>query len=229
LSADRRIAAASTDAVWRVGRRPVFDIHLASGRRLRATARHRLLGARGWVRVEALHRGDRLAVARCIPEPAQPVRWPDARLALLGHLIGDGSYVKHQPMHFQFAPSRAMLGEYAELLHDEALRSYTTDDVFWDRVVGVEPAGDEEVYDLTVPGSASWLADGIVSHNSGAIEQDADVVMFIYREEEHKPTDENRGMAELIIAKQRNGPTGSIKLAFFKEFTRFENLERQWQ
>ncbi|MFI5184523.1 MAG: replicative DNA helicase, partial [Vicinamibacteria bacterium] len=60
---------------------------------------------------------------------------------------------------------------------------------------------------------------------SGAIEQDADIVMFIYREEEHKPTDENRGIAEIIIGKQRNGPTGSLRLAFIKEFTRFENLE----
>ena len=60
---------------------------------------------------------------------------------------------------------------------------------------------------------------------SGAIEQGADIVMFIYREEEHKPTDENRGIAEIIIGKQRNGPTGSRKLAFIKEFTRFENLE----
>jgi replicative DNA helicase len=60
---------------------------------------------------------------------------------------------------------------------------------------------------------------------SGALEQDADVVMFIYREEEYKPSDENRGIAELIIGKQRNGPTGMIKLAFIKEFTRFENLE----
>jgi replicative DNA helicase len=60
---------------------------------------------------------------------------------------------------------------------------------------------------------------------SGAIEQDADIVMFIFREEEYKATDENRGVAEIIISKQRNGPTGSLKLAFIKEFTRFENLE----
>ena len=64
---------------------------------------------------------------------------------------------------------------------------------------------------------------------SGALEQDADVVMFIYREEEHKPTDENRGIAEIIIGKQRNGPTGSRRLAFIKEFTRFENLQTQWK
>jgi replicative DNA helicase len=62
---------------------------------------------------------------------------------------------------------------------------------------------------------------------SGAIEQDADIVMFIYREEEYKATDENRGIAELIIGKQRNGPTGMVKLAFIKEFTRFENIA--WQ
>jgi len=60
---------------------------------------------------------------------------------------------------------------------------------------------------------------------SGALEQDADIVMFIYREEEYKASEENRGIAELIIGKQRNGPTGTIKLAFIKEFTRFENYE----
>ncbi len=60
---------------------------------------------------------------------------------------------------------------------------------------------------------------------SGAIEQDADVVMFIFREEEYRPSEENRGIAEIIIGKQRNGPTGTLRLAFIKEFTRFENLE----
>ncbi len=58
---------------------------------------------------------------------------------------------------------------------------------------------------------------------SGSIEQDADVVAFIFREDYYKETDENKGMAELIIAKQRNGPTGTVKLAFLREFTRFEN------
>src|SRR5205814_10377564 len=58
---------------------------------------------------------------------------------------------------------------------------------------------------------------------SGSIEQDADVVAFIYREDYYNETEENRGLAELIVAKQRNGPTGNIQLAFLKEFTRFEN------
>ena len=63
---------------------------------------------------------------------------------------------------------------------------------------------------------------------SGALEQDADVVLFIYREDlyadKNQPPADNQGVAELIIGKQRNGPTGVVKLAFIREYTRFENL-----
>ncbi len=59
---------------------------------------------------------------------------------------------------------------------------------------------------------------------SGAIEQDADVVLMLFREDYYNLTDENKGIAEVIIAKQRNGPTGTVKLAFIKEYTRFEML-----
>jgi len=61
---------------------------------------------------------------------------------------------------------------------------------------------------------------------SGAIEQDADVVVLILREEYYTPSPDNQGIAEAIIAKQRNGPVGTLKLAFIKEFTRFDNLSR---
>jgi replicative DNA helicase len=61
---------------------------------------------------------------------------------------------------------------------------------------------------------------------SGSIEQDADVVAFIFREEYYKQTDENFNQAEIIIAKQRNGPTGAVMLTFIKELTRFEDLYR---
>ncbi|RME25980.1 MAG: hypothetical protein D6800_07045, partial [Candidatus Zixiibacteriota bacterium] len=69
---------------------------------------------------------------------------------------------------------------------------------------------------------------------SGAIEQDADVVMFVYRPEfylSHLDRDDPKyreveGKAEIIVAKQRNGPTGVVHLSFLKDYTRFENLER---
>lgn len=59
---------------------------------------------------------------------------------------------------------------------------------------------------------------------SGAIEQDADLVVLLMREEYYNPTEENKGVADVMIAKQRNGPVGTVKLAFIKEYMRFENL-----
>jgi len=61
---------------------------------------------------------------------------------------------------------------------------------------------------------------------SGAIEQDADLVIFIYREEYYRPKTEKKGIAEIIISKQRNGPTGKVELTFIKEYAKFENLSR---
>ena len=63
---------------------------------------------------------------------------------------------------------------------------------------------------------------------SGALEQDADVVMFIYREDQYNPSPENENIAEIIVGKQRNGPTGVVRLAFRKQITRFENLESRY-
>jgi replicative DNA helicase len=62
---------------------------------------------------------------------------------------------------------------------------------------------------------------------SGAIEQDADLVVLLLREEVYNRTDENKGVADIIIAKQRNGPTDTLKLAFVSEYMRFENLSKR--
>jgi replicative DNA helicase len=59
---------------------------------------------------------------------------------------------------------------------------------------------------------------------SGAIEQDADVILFVFREEEYTQDKDKEGLADVIVGKQRNGPTGTVNLRFFKEYTRFENL-----
>jgi replicative DNA helicase len=61
---------------------------------------------------------------------------------------------------------------------------------------------------------------------SGAIEQDADVVMFIYRDDYYNHDTEKKGVSEIIVAKQRNGPIGTVELAWLPEFTKFANLER---
>ncbi len=370
---------ARSDKVWKVGTRPVYRLELASGRSIRATAEHRLLAGGGWTTVEQLQPGCRLALAREMPEPAEARRWPDHHVILLGHLVGDGSYLRHQPLRyttaseanseelgifdqrshekrlpqgvfslpndqialllrhlwatdgcisvrrgrgqpgvhftsvsrglamdvaalllrmgivarirtthaatrrpchtvfvsgsesqlrfarlvgafgprvgpleallahhagrapntnvdtqmrgtayggtarFKFAPSRAVVADHAYRLDSEELPDVATSDLFWDRVVAITPDGEEDVFDLTVPGPANWLADGIVTHNSGALEQDADLILMIYREEVYEPDTPRKGIADIIIAKQRNGPTGDVQLTFLGAFTKFEN------
>jgi replicative DNA helicase len=98
-------------------------------------------------------------------------------------------------------------------------------DVYWDEIVAIESDGVEEAFDLTVERNHNFVANDIILHNS--IEQDSDVVMFIYREEVYKPETEKQNIAEIIVGKQRNGPTGSVELVFLKQLTRFEDKYRE--
>ena len=442
-----RLTTAQSDLVWCVGKKPVHRLTLASGRRIRATAQHRLFASDGWRQVSALHVGDRLAIARSMPEPAVPEVWPDDRVALLGQMIGDGSYLKQQPMRYttgseecseivrraaeeQFglkvtryagrgnwhqlllsgngnrwkpaglnqwlrelgifgqrssekripeaafrlgneqialllrhlwatdgtiytckpgqrgghgvhfstcsrgladdvaallsrfgiiariqtvtsgyknpmymvwirgvgpqtifltrigafgprvrqaealtsalagvianpnvdtlpeevlqrvralmqeqgisrgqmaamrgytnvnldhAPTRTLVAKYAEILQDDLLRQTCNSDLFWDRIVAIEESVEEEVFDLTVPSTACWLADGVVSHNSGSIEQDADMILLIYRDEVYDKNTTKKGIAEIDLAKHRNGEIGGFLLTFQGQYTRFVN------
>jgi replicative DNA helicase len=98
--------------------------------------------------------------------------------------------------------------------------------VYWDKIASVTYAGEEEVFDLTVPGPHNFVANDMIAHNS--IEQDADVVMFIYRDEYYHPdTTERPNIAEVNIAKHRNGPTGGIDLYWHGKLATFRNLQRQ--
>jgi len=122
--------------------------------------------------------------------------------------------------HFTFSPSRPHLATYAVLLEDSALMGLATNDLFWDEVIDVVADGEQLVYDLTVPDTSCWLADGIVSHNSGALEQDADIVIMLWRDREETPA----GAPRLIngaVAKNRNGPTGGFQLLFESEQAKF--------
>jgi replicative DNA helicase len=449
LDDEQKPVPARAEIVWATGMKPVLDLRLASGRSLRATEDHRILAGDGWKSLKECQGGDRVAVARGVPDPSTCLEWPEHWLVLLGHLVGDGSYLKHQPLryttaseensaavaasaqllgsvvkryagrgnwhqlvmsgngnrwkasgvggwlkqlgifgqrshekrlpgavfqlskvqmgtllkhlwatdgcvwlrpngqvgspriyfatcseglaadvsalllrlgivsrtrvahqagsrpvfnvdisgatdqllfadrvggfgprsgavaklgsllqgiaastnvdtlpqeifwsvrarmrsqgisqrkmaalrgtryggaaHFNFAPSRAVVAQYAELLQAPELKLWARAPLFWDRVVAVEPAGDCETFDLTVPGRANWLADGIVTHNSGAIEQDADMILLIYRDEVYNRETPKKGVAEIDLAKHRNGEIGEIRLTFKGANSRFEN------
>ncbi len=90
-------------------------------------------------------------------------------------------------------------------------------------MISIEEDGEEEVYDLTVSELHNFVANNIVVHNS--IEQDADVVMFIYREDVYNPDTERKNIADIIVAKHRNGPVGEVSLYFQASQTRFSDLE----
>jgi replicative DNA helicase len=118
--------------------------------------------------------------------------------------------------------SRARAARVGHAAGSEELKRLAASDVYWDEVRSVEADGEEEVFDLTIPGLHNFVAGDIVVHNS--IEQDADVVGFIFREEVyHRDREDLRGLAELIIAKQRNGPVGTVNLVYLHAQTKFEN------
>jgi replicative DNA helicase len=95
-------------------------------------------------------------------------------------------------------------------------------DVDWDEILSIEPDGEEDVYDLTVERLHSFVAEDVVVHNS--LEQDADLVFFIYRDEYYNDETEAQGIAEVHLAKHRNGPTGTEKLAWLNRYAKFADL-----
>jgi replicative DNA helicase len=115
---------------------------------------------------------------------------------------------------------RALL--VADAVDSRELAYLATSDVYWDEIVSIERDGTDEVYDLTVEGLHNFVADDIVIHNS--IEQDADLVMFVYRDEYYNEESDQQGLAEIILSKHRNGPTGIEKLSFLKRYAKFADL-----
>lgn len=123
------------------------------------------------------------------------------------------------------ATSRARLERIAAATGSKSLAALATSDVFWDEVVEIEPLGRQEVFDATVLGTHNFIANGVIAHNS--IEQDADVVLFLYRDQVYNADTPDQDMAEVIIAKHRAGPTGTVRLVWLDYCTTFTDLARE--
>ncbi|MET7639275.1 replicative DNA helicase [Streptomyces sp. NPDC005438] len=119
-------------------------------------------------------------------------------------------------------PGRGRLGRVAQLLESRDLHLVATSDVHWDEVVSLDSLGEREVYDATVPGTHNFVANGVHIHNS--IEQDADMVILLHREDAYEKESPRAGEADLIVAKHRNGPTATITVAFQGHYSRFQDM-----
>ncbi len=214
----------------------MYRLRTRLGHTIRATGNHKFLSFSGWRRLDDLGPGARVALPRRTEGHGEPTM-TEAEVALLGHLIGDGCTLPRHVIQYtsqdrdlaELVASLAteVFGEevrprIGNAVHSAELGLLATSDVYWDEIVSVERDGTEEVYDLTVEGLHNFTADDIVVHNS--IEQDADLVMFVYRDEYYNEETDQQGLAEIILSKHRNGPTGIERLSFLKRYAKFADL-----
>jgi replicative DNA helicase len=120
--------------------------------------------------------------------------------------------------------SRARLAKVAKVLTSEKLTHLAESDMYWDEVLAITPLSVVEVFDATVPGTHNFVAGDIIVHNS--IEQDADVVMFIHRDDKRNPDSDRPNIAEILIEKHRNGPVGKCDLYFDEKRTSFMPMDK---
>jgi replicative DNA helicase len=223
------------------GVKRVFELQLASGRTVTASANHPFLTLDGWVHLADLAVGMSVASSRR-SGPEVDIRGDTIPREVWDYierksLLVNGSLRAHDLVErlgeaaggrfrvYEQGVSRSLMSRIADALPDEFLSDLAVSDVLWDQIVAIEPRGEAPVFDATVNGTHNFVAGDIVVHNS--IEQDADVVLFIYRDEYYNPESDQRGLAEIIVAKHRNGPVGSTKLVFHADYTTFENAARE--
>jgi replicative DNA helicase len=200
-----QLEVTSVSRAFCTGRKPLFKMRTLIGREIRATGNHQFLTSEGWKRLDQLTIGEYLALPRVLPLQQAHQRNPKAEAALpvSSH---------HHTRPFDSAAHAAASTEPVTLVES---------DVYWDRIVSVEADGEEQVYDLTVPVYHNFIANDIIVHNS--LEQDADIVMFIYRPDQYEKDTVKQNVAEIIVAKHRNGPVGSVELVFRGALAKFEN------
>ncbi|MGB3691505.1 MAG: replicative DNA helicase [Spirulinaceae cyanobacterium] len=182
------------------GIKTVFRLKTSLGRTIRATGNHKFLTTNGWQRLDKIQQGDKLALPFLIPDYSTTACQKGDQLT--------------QEINNNF-PAYSCLLPFASNLPQQS-------DVYWDEITTIKLDKKEEVFDLTVPQHHNFVANNIIVHNS--IEQDADLVIMLYRDSYYNPDSPDRDLAEVIIAKHRNGPTGTVKLLFQPELTKFLNV-----
>src|SRR5581483_11344177 len=223
-----KLETAEVTNAFCTGVKPVFHLTTQLGRSIRATANHKFLTFDGWKRLDeltendfvAVPNGEQLVLGRTSP-PA-PLRKQRGEKVLDTVLIGSPSPNSERGSGGEVNSVARIVS--VRLVEAEPTARLAESDVYWDKIVSIEPDGETDVYDLTVPGLSNFVANNIIVHNS--IEQDADVVMFIYRDDLYNENSDRPNQADILVSKHRNGPTGVITLYFKKEITQFTNMQK---
>jgi replicative DNA helicase len=118
--------------------------------------------------------------------------------------------------------SRDRLARIAAAAGSAVLTDLATSDIYWDAVAAIEPLGEMPVFDATVEGTHNFIANGVVAHNS--IEQDADVVILLHRDDYYDKESPRAGEADFIVAKHRNGATDTVTVAAQLHLSRFVDM-----
>ena len=206
--------------VFSTGRKPVFCLTTRSGFKIRATKNHKFLTLKGWKKLEQILIKEKLAVPKKIKIDHQQQSQKSNNLSSLS------SFPKNSwNSQFTTMPDSNLNPQKRCYQSQLTTKPISQSDIYWDEVTSIDFDGIEEVFDLTVPYFHNFVANNIIVHNS--IEQDADLVLMLYRDEYYNPESIDQGVAEVIIAKHRNGPTGQAKLIFKPELTQFLNMQKR--
>src|SRR5580700_12130 len=214
--------------VTKAGYRPGYHVIVADGPSLHTFCRSiGVHGARGKLAVElAAYLDDRLANTNADTLPLQV--WDLVKTERIRVGLTERQFQAAIGTHYcgstlyKACPSRERLLRCAEALDSDVLREAASSDIYWDRIVTIEPLGPQPVYDATVKGTHNFVADGVIAHNS--IEQDSDVVILLHREDQYEKESPRAGEADLIVAKHRNGPTATVTVAFQGHYSRFVDM-----
>lgn len=173
--ATMQIEPAIVSNSFSTGVKLVYTLITRLGQKIRATGNHKFFTLHGWKRLDELEIGNYLALPKSLPSSLTS---------------------------YQNNMSRETSTGLATLVKCEEITLLENSEIYWDEIHSIELDGEEEVYDLTVPHLHNFIANNIIVHNS--IEQDADLVIMLYRDDYYNPDSPDRGIAEVIVAKHRN-------------------------
>jgi replicative DNA helicase len=215
LDESYRLVQGTMSRVFPSGIKTVYELELSSGRTVKASGNHPFLALEGWFPLDKLDVGDSIAVPRAGAWPASVgvdevgddtvprELWTYIRKCLPHHGLSMNEVAEQLAVDdfvegfYANSLTRSELSDLAAVVPDPVLADLASSDVRWDTIV----------------------------HNS--IEQDADVVMFIYRDEVYNGLESaDRGTAEILVSKHRNGPTGMVRLAYLDHYAKFANMAR---